>query len=94
MSEHAYKLAEEGDWTVIDITGYLFKDFYHFAPQINWMSAHFGDPTYTQKYMKVYDENSAYVSIINDPLDDLSDPVYRFGFKHEADAVNFYLSFI
>jgi hypothetical protein len=87
-------MQEQGEWVVVDVTGYPFKDFHHFKDQFNWLLRHYGSPTYTQKQLKVFGGNVAYISIIDgeDPL--LDDPIYRFGFRETPDAVNFYLSFV
>jgi hypothetical protein len=94
MNGEQYKISEEGAWTVIEITGYPFKDFHHYSDHINWLVARFGEPTYTERFMRVYAENEAYASILDKPDDPLGDPIYRFAFKDLAEAMEFYLYFV
>lgn len=94
MIEHQYKIYEDGEWSVVELTGYPFKDFYHFANQMNWLKHHYGSPTYSQKYMRVFGDNTAYISILDGKDEVADDPIYRFAFASQADAVNFYLSFV
>jgi hypothetical protein len=96
LIKHQYTMLDDGDWTAIDITGYPFKDFYHFAEQLNWLTDNYGEPTYTQRNMRVYGEREAFVSIIHDDEDfnEIGDPIYRFGFLNKADAVAFYIAFV
>lgn len=94
MTDDHYKLSEEGVWTVIDITGYPFKDFRHYSDQVNWMEDRFGAPTYTERFMRVYAENEAYATILDNPKDPLGDPTYRFAFKDQVEAMEFYLVFV
>jgi hypothetical protein len=94
VKQYQYSMQEEGQWTIVDISGYPFKDFYHFVDQFNWFIAHYGSPTHSQKRLQIFGGNLAFISII-DGIDRLNDdPIYCFGFLYRPDAVEFYLSFV
>jgi hypothetical protein len=44
--------------------------------------------------LKVFGDNIAYITILDGKDIIQDDPVYRFGFRHVPDAMNFYLSFV
>jgi len=94
MIKHQYKLVDDGDWSAVDITGYPFKDFYHFKDQTSWMNAKFGDPTYIQPNLRVYQERESFVSVMDDFCSYGGGAVFRFGFSNQSDAMAFYLTFV
>jgi len=87
----SYSIQQTDDWVYVNLMGYTFKDFYYCEHQLNWLTDYYGSPTYEQSNMKVFGGNSAFVTLLDGKTKD-DDPVYRFGFKQSADAVNFYLS--
>jgi hypothetical protein len=94
VNQYQYSIREDGDGAVVDLTGYPFKDWYHFAAQFNWVLHHYGSPTYSHGRLKVFGDNIAYITILDGKDIKHDDPIYRFGFRQMPDAMNFYLSFV
>jgi hypothetical protein len=94
VNQYQYSLHKDGEGAFVDLTGYPFKDFYHFKDQVNWLLQHYGSPTYSQPWLQVFGGNAAYLSILDGKDAKQDDPIYRFGFSSMPDAMNFYLSFV